>query len=93
MNVYVVYLTRKAETDLKKLRASGNSKLDKKAFELLQLLREEPQRDFPPVKRLNGDLKGLWARRLNDQHRLVYRIDDPEKAVVVISMWTHYHKK
>ena len=93
MNVYVIYLTRQAEADLKKLRASGKAKLESKAIELLQVLREEPQRDFPPVKRLNGDLKGLWARRLNDQHRLVYRIDDAEKAVIVVSMWTHYHKE
>ena len=92
MKVYTVYLTRQAEADFKKLKASGNPKLERKALELLELLREEPQRDFPPVKRLNGDLKGLWARRLNEQHRLVYRIDDAVNAVVVVSMWTHYHK-
>ena len=95
MNVYVVYLTRQAEADNEKLKKSGNQQLERKAAELIQLLREDPRRDYPPVKRLNGDLKGLWARRLNEQHRLVYRIDDDgdEKAVVVVSMWTHYHKK
>ena len=84
-----------AQADLEKLTASGNLKLERKAFELLQLLREDPKRDFPPVKRLSGELTGLWVRRLDAHHRLVYRIEDDgdSNAVVVISLWTHYHKK
>ncbi|HEX9736287.1 MAG TPA: type II toxin-antitoxin system mRNA interferase toxin, RelE/StbE family, partial [Thermoanaerobaculia bacterium] len=30
------------------------------------------------------------SRRINIQHRLVYRVHDGERTVKVIRMWTHY---
>jgi Txe/YoeB family toxin of toxin-antitoxin system len=37
-----------------------------------------------------GDLAGAYSRRINIQHRLVYRLDEPQRVVMVIRMWTHY---
>ena len=39
-----------------------------------------------------GDLKGLYSRRLNHQHRLVYQVLEQEQIVKILSMWTHYEK-
>jgi toxin YoeB len=66
------------------MKRSGNQFLERKLAELIQLLKEEPQREPPPVRRLDGDLKGLWARRLDEEHRLVYRIDSEEKSVIIV---------
>ncbi|MEW2635628.1 Txe/YoeB family addiction module toxin [Streptomyces sp. NPDC048389] len=37
---------------------------------------------------LKGDLSGYWSRRINDEHRLVYRVDD--KEVKVLKARYHY---
>jgi toxin YoeB len=88
VNIYAIYLTGQAESDLERMKRSGNQFLERKLAELIQVLKEEPERQPPPVKRLNGDLSGLWARRLNAEHRLIYRIDFKEKAVIIVGLWT-----
>ena len=43
-----------------------------------------------PHEKLLGDLKGLYSRRINIQHRIVYQIKKREGVVVILAMWTHY---
>jgi toxin YoeB len=31
---------------------------------------------------LKGDLSGYWSRRIDDEHRLVYRADDKEVKIL-----------
>jgi len=37
-----------------------------------------------------GDLEDFYSRRINLQHRLVYRIDKKNRRVFIERMWTHY---
>jgi toxin YoeB len=39
---------------------------------------------------LKYELKGCWSRRITDEHRLVYRIN--ENAVIIISCKFHYER-
>ena len=64
------------------------SPLKSKVYRLLQTLQDDPMQ--PPYERLVGDLSGAYSRRINLQHRLVYRIDEEEQCVVIIRLWTHY---
>jgi toxin YoeB len=79
--------TKQARKDARKLASSG---LRPKAEELLKILEEDPFRNPPRYEKLVGDLDGAYSRRINIQHRLVYEVDEEEKAVKVIRMWTHY---
>jgi len=79
--------TKQAQSDAKKLSASG---LRSKAERLLTLLSENPYQVPPPFEKLVGDLAGAYSRRINIQHRLVYQIFDKIKTIKVIRMWTHY---
>lgn len=85
--VYALYLTKKAQKDKKLLKAAG---LDVKAKALLNLIAENPYGTPPTFEKLSGDLKGLYSRRINVQHRLVYEVDDREQTVKILSMWSHY---
>lgn len=87
MVVYRIIYTKKAASDIEKLKAA---KLDKKAKALISLLKENPYQNPPPYEKLLGNLSGAYLRRLNIKHRLVYEILDEEKTVKIISMWTHY---
>ena len=76
-----------AQKDARKLARSG---LKTKAEALLQILREDPFRTPPRFEKLVGDLAGVYSRRINIQHRLVYEVIQETKVVKVLRMWTHY---
>lgn len=93
---YLVVFSKQAVKDKKHLKESG---LESKAKELLKLLSEDPFKPPPAHEKLVGDLSGLYSRKINIQHRLVYEfISDPQSfgkntyngAVHVLRMWTHY---
>lgn len=79
--------TKQANRDAKKLSASG---LRPKAEELLNILRTNPFQNPPPYEKLVGDLVGMYSRRINLQHRLVYQVIEQEKVVKILRMWSHY---
>jgi toxin YoeB len=37
---------------------------------------------------LKSNMSGLWSRRINDEHRLIYKVTDD--AIIVQSMRGHY---
>ena len=85
--MYKVYLTKKAQADIPKLKSA---KLDEKAKSLIALIKENPFTNPPAFEKLKGDLEGLYSRRINIHHRLVYQVIEKEKAVKILSMWSHY---
>ena len=82
-----VVFSKQAAKDAKKLSASG---LKAKAQSLIALLTEEPFATPPRYERLVGDLAGMYSRRINIQHRLVYEVFEEECIVRILRMWTHY---
>jgi len=84
---YELVYTRQAKTDAKKLKGT---RLATKAKQLLELIAREPFADPPPFEALVGDLKGVFSRRINIQHRLVYQVLEEEKIVKVLRLWTRY---
>ena len=82
-----VILSRKAVKDAKRLARAG---LKEQAERLLQLLQRDPLASPPRVEKLVSNLAGYYSRRINIQHRLVYRVDREQKVVHVLRMWTHY---
>ena len=85
--MYSVVYSKRAKNDIVKLKAAG---LDKKVKGLIDLLRKNPYQSPPTFEKLKGDLSGAYARRINIKHRLVYQVDENEKIVKIIMMWTHY---
>lgn len=96
--MYLVKYDKQAQKDVKNLKAA---KLDAKAKGLIEILKENPLKNPPPYEELVGNLSGLYSRRINFKHRIVYQIIDEkvtiedieyEGIVKVIRMWTHYDK-
>ena len=87
--MWTVRYTKNAEKDKPKLKAAG---LEKKAKSLLTLLSETPFQTPPSYEKLVGDLNGYYSRRINIQHRLVYRVDTQKHIVIVHSMWSYYER-
>lgn len=87
--MWIVLFTKNAEKDKSKLKVAN---LDGKAKSLLILLSENPFQTPPSYEKLVGDLNGYYSRRINIQHRLVYRVDSQKHIVIVHSMWSHYER-
>ena len=75
------------QKDAKKISASG---LKDKTQALLNTLANNPYQNPPPYQKLVGDLAGVYSRRINIQHRLVYQVVEAEKTVKVLRVWTRY---
>lgn len=94
--MYRILFDKQAAKDAKKLKSV---RLDSKAKKLIEIIRENPFQNPPPYEGLVGNLNGLYSRRINIQHRLVYQVYEEtvvvdsveyEGTVKVIRMWTHY---
>ncbi len=84
---YTVYFSRAAEKDKKRLKQAG---LEGKAKRLLNILSVNPYQTPPTYKKLVGNLEGCFSRRINIQHRMVYLVDEKNKAVKILKMCSHY---
>ena len=85
--MYKIVVSRQSLKDFPKLTGAG---LDRKARALIDLLKENPFRNPPAYEKLTGDLEGLYSRRINVRHRLVYQDYEEEKTVKIVSAWSHY---
>lgn len=85
--MYNLQFTKLAIKDSKYLKSAG---LDDKTKKLLEIIKVNPFQNPPPYEKLLGDLSGMYSRRINIQHRLVYAVDEDNKIIKVIRMWKHY---
>lgn len=86
-NFYVIKFSKMALKDKVKLKNYG---LDKTAKNILLLMSSDPFCYPPSYEKLYGNLRGLYSRRINRQHRIVYEVDEVNKEIHIIRMWTHY---
>ena len=84
---YKVIYSKQALKDAKKLSSAS---LDKKAKELIELIKNNPFQKPPPYEKLVGNLSGSFSRRINIKHRIVYEVIENEKLIRVSRMWMHY---
>lgn len=94
--MYRIVYDKQAIKDIKNLKSV---RLDEKAKKLIEVIKDNLFRNPPPYEALVGNLQGVYSRRINIQHRLVYQVyNDPveldgikyDGTVKIIRMWTHY---
>lgn len=51
----------------------------------------EPFSGIGKPEPLKGELSGYWSRRIDDEHRLVYRADEIADEIEVKIVKTRYH--
>ncbi|MBU3013184.1 Txe/YoeB family addiction module toxin [Poseidonibacter lekithochrous] len=84
---YKILYSKLALKDAKKLSSSN---LSEKAKVLLEILKKNPFENPPPYEKLVGNLTGVYSRRINIQHRLVYEVREEDKKIRIHRMWSHY---
>ncbi len=60
----------------------------KKINTLIKDIQREPFNGIGRPERLKHELRGFWSRRITDEHRLVYEVN--EESIGIVSCRFHY---
>ncbi|SFV56099.1 YoeB toxin protein [hydrothermal vent metagenome] len=60
----------------------------KRINQLIKDIKREPFRGIGKPEPLKYELSGCWSRRITDEHRLVYEVN--EHGIILISCRYHY---
>ena len=70
---------------------------DKGAYKKLQKLLNEmcrtPYEGTGKPEQLKGELSGYWSRRITDEHRIIYRVDEDNDMIIIVQCKGHYGDK
>jgi toxin YoeB len=85
---FLLNFSERANSDIEYHKKSGNKALIKKISVLLGELYHTPFEGTGKPEALKYHLSGLWSRRINKEHRIVYEVIDD--VVFVHSVKGHY---
>ena len=85
---YHLDFTDKAKEDIAAHKKSGNKAVLNKLLTLLEQLEEHPFTGTGKPEPLKHNLSGMWSRRINKEHRLVYQVEN--NTVFILSAKGHY---
>ena len=86
--MYHLDFTDKANEDIAAHRKAGNKAVLSKLLVLLEELAEHPFTGTGKPEPLKHNLSGMWSRRINKEHRLIYEVE--ENTVFILSAKGHY---
>lgn len=84
--------TQRALAERNYWKKFGNKTIQKKIVKLLDAIVADPYRGIGKPEKLKGNLSGYWSRRITQEHRLVYGVDEEQQQITVLSMRFHYDK-
>lgn len=67
-----------------------DKKVLRKINDLIKAIKKSPFDGIGKPEPLRFDLSGYWSRRINQEHRLVYRISEGANEVIIIQCRYHY---
>ncbi len=85
---FKIEFTETAMEDYQYWKKTNNKKVISKIKSLLHNIVETPFAGIGQPEALKYDLKGYWSRRINREHRLVYKVETD--AIYVIQLRGHY---
>lgn len=68
--------------------AKEDKKIYNKIVKLIKDIQRDPFSGLGKPEALKYELAGLWSRRIDERHRLAYKVNDEE--IVIISCRFHY---
>lgn len=81
-----IEITNTFRKHLNKLKKE-HPKLGFKVWDLVLSINETPYKGIGKPEALK-ELPGIWSRRINQKHRLTYKLND--QTVILISCYGHY---
>lgn len=91
--MYRIVLTQTAIDHYNAFVKSGNLKIVNRIKLLLADIAQHPYTGIGKPEALRHSLTGMWPRRINREHRLIYSVDDNRIIVHILAMHSHYGEK
>lgn len=88
MIIYNLEYKTGALDDIRYFKRLGDKSLNRKIKALLEELAEHPETGTGKPEQLKGNLSGYWSRRINREHRILYKIDGD--TVCIFALRGHY---
>ncbi len=85
-----IKLLTDAKLDLEYWVKTNDKQVLKKIAQLSENILISPYKGIGKPEPLKHSLSGLWSRRINQEHRLVYEIDEINNRIVIHSLKGHY---
>ena len=85
-----VAYTEKSKKHILFWKKSGNLVIQRKISKLILAIQENNYTGIGKPEPLKHELTGLWSRRINQEHRLVYEIDEKNNRLIIHSLKGHY---
>ena len=84
----IILFESKAKEQLDYWKKTNNEKILTKIRSLLKDIQEHPFTGLGKPELLKGNLNGFWSRRIDQEHRLVYTIDE---EYIIIAQCRFYY--
>jgi toxin YoeB len=83
----IIYMPE-AKADLDFWIKSGNKPVLKKITQLIESIIETPYEGIGKPEPLKHGLTGCWSRKITQEHRIVYEVQN--NKIIVLSLKGHY---
>ncbi len=61
-----------------------------KILDLIEYIRRDPYEGVGQPEPLRHELEGYWSRRIDKAHRIVYKPDEEQDLIIIVSCKGHY---
>ncbi|MCD0464228.1 Txe/YoeB family addiction module toxin [Flavobacterium sp. ENC] len=87
----VIY-SEKAQKDREFWKKSGNKAIMNKITALIEDMQLHPFEGIGKPEPLKHELSGKWSRRINQEHRIIYKVteEDTIEILDILSLKGHY---
>lgn len=93
MGRYKLIIGKRAQEHLSMIKKSGNKSDMTKVEKIFEELQNNPEIGIGNPEKLKYELIGFWSRRLNSKDRIIYKIDELNVIVMIVSAKGHYSDK
>ncbi len=83
-----IVFSAEAKGDIDFFKKASEINVLKKIRQLLISINANPFEGLGKPELLKHDFQGCWSRRINKEHRLVYKIEN--RTIIIISAKDHY---
>jgi toxin YoeB len=83
-----IIFSPQAVEDLNYWKKSGNKIIQKKIQQLLESIQTTPYEGIGKPEALKHKFSGHWSRRINHEHRLVYKLHN--QVITITALRYHY---
>ena len=80
-----VIFSPKAANDLSFWRKSGNKAIQNNIKQQIFAIQQDPYHGIGKPEPLKHELSGSWSRRINQEHRIIYEIQE-ENTIVILEV-------